>query len=172
MQFNSYFFIILFLPVCVIGYYLLNRFSSVLGMVYLLGMSLWFYGYFNRSYLLLIVCSIGVNFGLSKIIERNTSYVKKGALILGILFNLGMIFYFKYFDFFIQNVNRTFDTDFNLKYILLPLGISFFTFQQLSYILDSYCGKTGTGGITLLNMHCLLPFSLSLWPVPLYCMMN
>lgn len=154
MQFNSYFFILVFLPVCVTGYYLLNRLSSSFGMAYLLGMSLWFYGYFNKSYLLLIICSIVVNFELSKVIERNTSYIKKGALILGILFNVGMIFYFKYFDFFIQNVNRIFAANFNLKHILLPLGISFFTFQQLSYILDAYSGKTGSGG------YCFMEYAL------------
>lgn len=158
MQFNSYFFILLFLPVCVAGYFWLNKISYFLGMLYLLGMSLWFYGYFNKSYLLLIICSIVVNFALSKTIERNNSFLKKAALTAGIVFNLGMIFYFKYYDFFIQNVNRVFERDFNLKHILLPLGISFFTFQQLSYILDSYSGKTGGGGYNFIEYALFISF--------------
>lgn len=172
MQFNSYLFILLFLPMCVVGYFLFNKISYALGMIYLLGMSLWFYGYFNKSYLILILCSIIVNFTLSKIIENSISYPKKAALIMGVLFNLGMIFYFKYYDFFLYNINRLFQTDYNLKNILLPLGISFFTFQQLSYIIDSYSGKTSGGGIILLNTPCLSRSFLSLWPAQSYCMMN
>lgn len=158
MQFNSYFFIFLFLPACVAGYFLLNKICYTLGMAYLLGMSLWFYGYFNKSYLILIVCSIIVNFTLSKLIERGVPSLKKAALIAGIAFNLGMIFYFKYYDFFIQNVNRFWGSTFNLRHILLPLGISFFTFQQLSYILDSYSGKTGGGGYNFLEYSLFISF--------------
>lgn len=158
MQFNSYFFIFLFLPACVAGYFLLNKICYTLGMLYLLGMSLWFYGYFNKSYLILIVCSIIVNFTLSKLIERGVPSLKKAALIAGIAFNLGMIFYFKYYDFFIQNVNRFWGSTFSLRHILLPLGISFFTFQQLSYILDSYSGKTGGGGYNFLEYSLFISF--------------
>lgn len=64
------------------------------------------------------------------------------GLITGILLNLGILFYFKYYDFFIENINYAFHTDFTLKHILLPLGISFFTFQQLSFIIDRCLGKT------------------------------
>ena len=55
-----------------------------------------------------------------------------------------MIFYFKYYDFFIKNINYAFQSDFNLRHIVLPLGISFFTFQQISYVIDSYYGRTAT----------------------------
>lgn len=143
MQFNSYFFILFFLPTSVIGYFLLNRIKPATGLLYLLGMSLWFYGYFNKKYLILIVSSIFVNFFLSKIMERYNSYIKKAVLLLGLFFNICLIFYFKYYNFFIENINWVFHTDFNLKKILLPLGISFFTFQQVSYIIDSYYGNTG-----------------------------
>lgn len=143
MQFNSYFFILFFLPICVIGYFLLNRIHFTAGMLYLLGMSLWFYGYFNTKYLMIILSSIVVNFLLSKIINVNNIIIKKTALTIGVSFNIGLLFYFKYYDFFIQNINQIFQKNFNLQNILLPLGISFFTFQQLSYIIDSYNGKTG-----------------------------
>lgn len=156
MQFNSYFFILFFLPTSVIGYFLLNRIKPATGLLYLLGMSLWFYGYFNKKYLILIVSSIFVNFFLSKIMERYNSYIKKAVLLLGLFFNICLIFYFKYYNFFIENINWVFHTDFNLKKILLPLGISFFTFQQVSYIIDSYYGNTG--GYSFLEYSLFVTF--------------
>ncbi len=149
MQFNSYFFILCFLPASVIGYYLLNRIHSTIGLIYLLCMSLWFYGYFNLYYLFLMIGSIIVNFLLSKLIRSFDKRIKKIWLILGVAFNIGVIFCFKYYDFFISNLNYVFQTNFNLKHILLPLGISFFTFQQLSYIIDSYTGKIKAGGVSV-----------------------
>lgn len=68
--------------------------------------------------------------------------IRKTILILGIFFNIAVIFYFKYFNFFIENINNIFERTFELKNIALPLGISFFTFQQVSYIVDSYRGET------------------------------
>ena len=62
-------------------------------------------------------------------------------MTIGVLSNLGILFYFKYYDFFIENVNAVFDTSFMLKGILLPLGISFFTFQQIGFVVDSYRGE-------------------------------
>ena len=62
----------------------------------------------------------------------------------GIIFNIGLIFYFKYYDFFIENINVWFSKDFNLKNVLLPLGISFFTFQNISYLVDVYQGSVLT----------------------------
>ncbi|MDE6663037.1 MAG: MBOAT family protein, partial [Lachnospiraceae bacterium] len=70
--------------------------------------------------------------------EKTTCRV---GLLTGIVFNLGLLFYFKYYDFFIENINFAFHTNFTLKHILLPLGISFFTFQQLSFIIDRCLGR-------------------------------
>ena len=64
-------------------------------------------------------------------------------MVFGLLFNLGLLFYFKYFDFFLENINVLFGQSFALRAIVLPLGISFFTFQQVSYVIDSYYGETG-----------------------------
>lgn len=143
MLFNSYIFILLFLPLCLIGYFTLNHFKKYkLASVFLLVMSLWFYGYFNYSYLLIIISSIIINYLIYLCFDKiNDKKKRKLLLYLGLLFNIGLIFYFKYYDFFIQNINGIFKTDFNLKNILLPLGISFFTFQQLSFIIDSYRGE-------------------------------
>lgn len=145
MLFNSYIFIFLFLPVTLIGYYIINHLNLYrVANVFLIAMSLWFYGYFNQSYLIIISGSIIANFLISKGLGRlvqNTIF-KKIILIIGLLANVAVIFYFKYFDFFLENVNIIFDKSFELKNIVLPLGISFFTFQQLSYLVDSYKGET------------------------------
>lgn len=75
--------------------------------------------------------------------EQKRLYIKKTLLVIGLSFNLGLIFYFKYYNFFIENVNAVFQATIHLKSIILPLGISFFTFQQISYVIDSYYGNTG-----------------------------
>lgn len=143
MVFNSYIFVLFFLPLTLISYFLLNTISRNLANLSLLGMSLWFYGYFNPAYLILLISSILVNYCLSKIMQCNSkSSVRKSILIGGLVFNIGILFYFKYYDFFINSINLIFQTSFFLKHLLLPLGISFFTFQQISYIVDCYKDKT------------------------------
>ena len=147
MQFNSYIFILLFLPLTVIGYFSLHRLGrEKLAKIYLLLMSLWFYGYFNVSYLVIICGSILVNYALFRLMKATSAGEKKTGLkkillLFGIIFNVSVIFYFKYYDFFIQNINDLFKTDFVLRHIALPLGISFFTFQQISFVVDAYNGE-------------------------------
>lgn len=142
MLFNSYIFILFFLPLAFAGYFLFNYFKKFrLAQIWLIAMSLWFYGYFNINYLWIICISIVFNFLLSRGMYRYDKY-KKMLLITGIILNLGSIFYFKYFDFFLENVNVLFHKNFELKNILLPLGISFFTFQQISFLADTYKGET------------------------------
>ena len=143
MQFNSYIFILLFLPIALIFYFTLHHFGKERwAKAFLLGMSLWFYGYFNVSYLAIICASICVNYLLSRGMTGEKEGRSKYLLWTGIVFNVALIFYFKYYDFFLSNINAVFGTDFVLKNILLPLGISFFTFQQISFIVDSYKGET------------------------------
>lgn len=149
MLFNSYIFILLFLPLTVSGYFLINKMpeqkKESLDLWWLFVMSLWFYGYSVPKYLVLILSSIFVNFFVSKRISANRECEKKknakAWMIIGVVFNLGLLFYFKYYDFFISNMNTLFKEDWAMKYIALPLGISFFTFQQVSYIVDSYRDK-------------------------------
>ena len=143
MLFNSYIFIFIFLPITLLGWYILNAKSQYkVALYFLTGMSLWFYGYFNYYYLLIILASILGNYLLSYLISfSNTKLGSRIGLTVGLLFNLGLLFYFKYYDFFIENMNIIFKADFNLKHILLPLGISFFTFQQISFIIDRCMGK-------------------------------
>ncbi|MBD5547686.1 MAG: MBOAT family protein [Lachnospiraceae bacterium] len=143
MLFNSYIFIFLFLPLTLAGWYILNHFKAYEpAKLFLAGMSLWFYGYFNPYYLAVIVVSIMGNYFLSYLMRfSHTKLTARLLLAAGISLNLGFLFYFKYYDFFFENINFIFHTNFNLKHILLPLGISFFTFQQLSFIVDRCTGK-------------------------------
>lgn len=144
MLFNSYIFIFIFLPICLLGYYILNHFNHFkMAKLFLACMSLWFYAYFNTYYLWIIVGSLVLNYGLSFAIHRYeiknknlTIASRRFFLLLGLLLNLGLFFYFKYLDFFLENINLLFKSHFRLQNILLPLGISFFTFQQLSFIID------------------------------------
>ena len=143
MLFNSYEFIFLFLPIILIIYFTLNRFDkNRLAKGWLVLASLYFYSYFNKKYLILIVASIVVNYFVGKLLEEKKDVVvRKVLLICGVVFNIGMIGYYKYYDFFIENINYIFKTNLPLLHILLPLGISFFTFQQLSFVVDSYYRK-------------------------------
>ena len=143
MLFNSYEFIFLFLPITLIIYFTLNRFNkNRLAKGWLVLASLYFYSYFNKKYLILIVASIGVNYFVGKLLEEKKDVVvRKVLLICGVVFNVGMIGYYKYYDFFVENINYIFKTNLPLLHILLPLGISFFTFQQLSFVIDSYYRK-------------------------------
>ena len=140
MLFNSYLFLFLFLPLALAGYYLLNHFGRFRSAtLFLLGMSLWFYGYANPAYLALIAASIAVNFALARVLNARPS---RALLAGGILLNLAPLLYFKYCNFFLENLNAVFGCSFTLRAIVLPLGISFFTFQQIAWLVDSYRGQT------------------------------
>ena len=125
MLFNSYIFIFLFLPLALLGWYGLNKIKAYEGAkLFIAGMSLWFYGYFNLYYLTIIVVSILGNYLLSFLMKfSKTRLTRRIGLIVGLGLNLGLLFYFKYYDFFFENINALFHTDFVLKHILLPLGI-------------------------------------------------
>lgn len=147
MLFNSYIFLFLFLPLAFLGYFLLNHWQKYeLSKYFLAGMSLWFYAYFNLSYLWIILASIFVNYSCHHFMLSKTSYSKarhNAVFLCGLFFNLGMLFYFKYFNFFTDTVNQIFHLSFNVKRILLPLGISFFTFQQIAFLVDTKRGESG-----------------------------
>ncbi|MCR5310893.1 MAG: MBOAT family protein, partial [Lachnospiraceae bacterium] len=138
MLFNSHIFIFIFLPIALAGWFLLNRIRlyKIAGF-FLIGMSLWFYGYFNPAYLILIIASLSLNYIVSFLIDK-VQKARKAVFILGLCLNIGILGYFKYYDFFVENINALFKTGFSLKHILLPLGISFFTLQQISYLADRY----------------------------------
>ncbi|RAP35867.1 membrane-bound O-acyltransferase family protein [Candidatus Marinamargulisbacteria bacterium SCGC AAA071-K20] len=142
MLFNSYAFIFAFLPITFFVYFYFNRkHYTVAAKYWLLLTSLFFYGWWNINYLPLILSSIVFNFGLSNAFKPSNSKEKnKLLLITGLLFNIGILGVFKYTDFFIQNMNSVFDTSIPFLHFALPLGISFFSLQQITYIVDRYEG--------------------------------
>ena len=145
MLFNSYIFILVFLPLTIGGYFLINKYKKTetnIDLWWLFLMSLWFYGYTNPVYLILLLFSIGVNYFISMKInayrDKDGISAAKGWMISGVVFDIALLLYFKYFDFFVSNINLAFGTDWTLKNLILPLGISFFTFKQIAYVVDCY----------------------------------
>ena len=147
MVFSSYIFIFAFLPLVLLGFYLLPRLIAAPGRLrraqnlLLIAASLVFYGYYSVKYLLLMAASILVNDGLALGIQYASDRrreLSRLCFLLGVLFNVFLIGYFKYCDFFVENINFLFRSSFALKHLLLPLGISFFTFQQLSFLVSVY----------------------------------
>lgn len=143
MLFNSYVFILLFLPITLIVYFLLGRLKyKSIQKAFLIMTSIYFYAYFNLKYVFIILISILGNYLLSICFRKiNSRYLRKAIFTIGIVANIGVLFYYKYYNFFIDNINILYRTDYNLHHLILPLGISFFTFQQLSYIVDCYKNK-------------------------------
>lgn len=137
MVFSSTIFIFAFLPIVLLAYYILGK--KVRNYILLLA-SLFFYAWGGVEYLKILIVSIVINYIFGILIDklRDDIILKKIFLGIGIFLNLALLFYYKYYDFFIKNVNLTFNTEFPLKYIVLPIGISFFTFQGMSYIIDIY----------------------------------
>ncbi|MCE3047279.1 MBOAT family O-acyltransferase [Helicobacter kayseriensis] len=137
MLFNSYVFIFAFLPIALCGYFLLLRFTNpTLAKCHLILASFFFYGYWNLKYIPLLLGSIIINYWISSKVGGGVE--KKKWLVAGIIFNLSLLGFFKYTDFFLENFNLFFNTSIPLPHILLPLAISFFTFQQIAYLCDSY----------------------------------
>lgn len=145
MLFNSFEFIFLFLPITVAGYYFLIRLKQkYLPQVWLVLASLLFYGWWNPWDLPVIITSIVVNYLCGDLIAQDgrPQIFRKSLFCLGICFNLGLIIYFKYAGFLSENLGIISDFKPQLSAIILPLGISFFTFQQIAYLVDAYRGRT------------------------------
>jgi alginate O-acetyltransferase complex protein AlgI len=144
MLFNSYQFLLLFLPIALIGCVVIARTlgrNAVFGWLVLA--SLFFYGWWSWFNLSLLLASLVFNYAagtwLGKLEKRSP-----GKLVLGVAlaFNVGFLGYFKYADFVVANLNTVFGAHWALRNIALPLGISFYTFQKIAYLVDSYQGKT------------------------------
>lgn len=147
MLFNSYEFIFLFLPVTFFAYFFLNKKRlTEAAKGFLVLSSLFFYSWWNIAYLPLIVGSMIFNYSFGLELNKdNPRIAKKIILAFGIVANLALLGYFKYSDFLISNINFAFDVQIAHLNLLLPLAISFFTFQQIAYLVDS---STGGGGGT------------------------
>lgn len=159
--FNSYEFLFLFMPLAVGGYFFFgSRSRSELANVWLVLVSLFFYSYWNALYLPLLLLSIGVNYAVSGLILRGRTGGGEACrrwLLVGIVFNAGLLGYFKYTDFFLENMNML-GSSFNLLHIILPLGISFFTLTQVAYLVDCYRGEVAMGSRGIVNYALFVSF--------------
>lgn len=156
MLFNSFPYIFLFLPLSVILYFSLNKFSEAAGQYWLVLVSLAFYSFGAATYLPLLLLSLGVNYALGQAIRWNSARhpgpgasgspsenrpgksAEKVYLVIGVIFNIGLLAFFKYSDFFILNINQAGNLHLPFLRLAVPLAISFYTFQQISYLVDTY----------------------------------
>lgn len=169
MIFSSWQFVFFFLPITLFVYFWLNRKRLVVaGKSWLVATSLFFYAYWDFQYLPLILGSILFNFALGNGLaqgylqsldatkRRLHAVNRKVVLFTGIFANLLLLGYFKYADFFIENINVAVGANYGLHNIVLPLAISFFTFTQIVYLVDSYRGETAD--YDLLNYSLFVTF--------------
>ncbi|HSK39332.1 MAG TPA: MBOAT family O-acyltransferase, partial [Arenibaculum sp.] len=145
MLFNSYAFIGAFLPTVLIGYALLARLGSDRpARIWLTAASLFFYGWWNAAYLPVLIGSIGFNFLVGRTLtdrRRRGAFTVRPLLYAGVAVNLGLLAWFKYTAFVVNDVGALVGFDFAVAAVVLPLAISFFTFQQIAYLADTAAGE-------------------------------
>lgn len=136
MQFNSYIFILAFLPIMVALYFGANKINILAGKVVLAAGSLFFYAYSDKRILGFLGASIAVNYIFAALVKK----IKKRKIFVTvpIVINVAFLLYFKYCNFAIENVNILMRTEYEPINIVLPIGISFITFQQIAYIVSVY----------------------------------
>lgn len=156
MIFSSLVFLFLFLPIVLIFYYLCN--DKLKNLVLLLA-SLFFYAWGEPQYVFLMIGSIVCNYIFGLKVSSNNEKEQKLWLIISVIFNISLLGIFKYSNFFIENINYIFNINLNIPAIALPLGISFFTFQTMSYVIDVY-RKQGRAQKNILD----LALYISLFP--------
>ena len=146
MIFSTYEFIFLFLPVTFFVYFILNRFElNTIAKIWLIICSLYFYAQGSPDFFVFFLGSIVGNYIIGSTMARmegNQKAQKKLLLLIGLAGNIGLLGYYKYTDFFIENYNLLTGSSYALKHIVLPIGISFFTFQLIAFLVDSYRGET------------------------------
>lgn len=144
MLFNSFVFIFLFLPITLLGFFWLGKHRNHhIAISWLVLCSLFFYGWWNTAYLFLIIFSMLFNYAFGVMLGgTNKKNIRKLFLIIGVSTNLAVLGYYKYANFFIEQANSIFNSNFYIGDILLPLAISFFTFQQIAYLVDAYRYET------------------------------
>ena len=149
MLFNSNEFLFGFLPLTLVGFLLLSRSSRSLALSWLVVCSLVFYAWWRPLNVLIIAPSILVNFGLALVLRRlhdgrPSSATSRIVLTIGIVFNLLFLGYFKYTNFLVGAINDVSGTNIVLNQIILPLGISFITFQKIAFLVDVHAGRITT----------------------------
>ena len=154
MIFSSILFIYYFLPILLIIYFLApNKYKNLILLIF----SLLFYFLGEPKYIVILLLSCFINYYLSKQIEKRKQH--KLFLTISLTYNIGQLLVFKYTDFFINNVNNIFNTKIPFMYIVMPIGISFFTFQVIAYMIDVYNQKhkSAKNIIDFMTYVCLFP---------------
>lgn len=139
MLFSSIVFLFIFLPLLIFVYYVLPRKTRNL---VLLIFSLFFYGYGEPKYLSIMILSIAINYTMGLLVfkYKNAKKISQAFILLAVILNISILGYYKYANFILENINNIFATSYDLLNIVMPIGISFFTFQGLSYVIDVYRG--------------------------------
>src|SRR5215510_8175214 len=142
MLFNSFEFLLLFLPAVALGFYLIAQFQRLAPvLLWLIACSLVFHGYWKASYTWLFVTSMAANYCIGQVFwlcREASTFVRKSVLIIGIGFNIALLGYFKYAFFFAEILRDVTGYQWESGEIILPLAISFYTFQQIAYLVDCY----------------------------------
>ena len=162
MLFNSYIFIFVFLPVVLAVFCLLrNRPERRWTIAWLVLASFVYYAWWKPEYLLLLLASIAVNAGFGKILcgGRLSRHASRVVLAAGIVFNLGVLAYFKYAGFFVENLDYLFGAGITAPKIVLPIGVSFITFQKIAFLVDAHRGEVRN--FSFLNLRSSYHFSRS-----------
>jgi alginate O-acetyltransferase complex protein AlgI len=143
MLFNTYTFLLAFLPIVLVGFFQLARTTERGAALWLALASLFFYGYWNPRYVPLLLASVVLNYFIGRSIVRAGAETRKGLrlLQLGVGIDLGLLAYYKYANFFLSSLDQFTGLTLTIEKIVLPLGISFFTFTQIAFLADSYHGK-------------------------------
>jgi alginate O-acetyltransferase complex protein AlgI len=141
MLFNSYLFLLGFLPVTVIGFFVLSKRSETLGATWLASASLFFYGWWDYRYVPLLLASIFFNYWCGWRILQSKQESRKYWLIAAIVTNLALLAYYKYAGFFMSAFADLTGQELSVLNVVLPIGISFFTFTQIAFLVDTYQGK-------------------------------
>ena len=161
MLFNSYQFIFLFLPIVVLGYFVLGRLGRTTAVVWLVLASLAFYAVSRVDSLAIILRSIVLDYAIGQALERlddSRSRMRATLLGIGIVANIAFLGYFKYRNFFLDTANLVFGTHIAFGTLILPLGISFITFQKIAYLMDVYSGQVkGVGFLNFLLFTLFFP---------------
>jgi len=150
MLFNSHEFLFAFLPVTLLGFFLLGRRSRELALLWLTTASLFFYAWWRPVNVLIIAPSIAINYVLARVLLRlvaagaDRTGAARAVLALGIVFNVCFLGYFKYVNFAATIAHDLTGADFVMAEVVLPLGISFITFQKIAFLIDVYGGRVKT----------------------------
>lgn len=155
MIFSSIEFIFFFLPVMLIAYYSASRISYRWALNSLVIGSCFFYAWWNLSYLVLIVASILLNFAFAFIVSNHSVRQRRLLLGVGVVLNVLVLIYFKYTNFLVDSFNSAVDSNYVIERIVLPLAVSFFTFQQIAYLVDSYREKKCETSLTKYSLFVL-----------------